>query len=106
MPLARRLWQISKIYHTPINDERIQDLNIYDIEFIELSLIADDPEKLRKLEESFYDDEYDEWVKEFEEEQQAKSKNRGTQDLPDQATIEFANKLRENEKIEDWEVIE
>lgn len=68
-PLARRMWRISKFFRIPLSDPRIQALTPYDLEFYELSMIADDPEKLSQLDNHFYDPDFDEWVDEFEAEQ-------------------------------------
>lgn len=127
LPLARRMWRISKLFNLPLNDERIQDLSIYDIEFYEYSKIADDPKKLEELQNHFYDDEYDAWVEEFETEmeleQQKAQENKVS--MPDEETIRYAEKTRkmsnsdtendgfdddyevsENTEISDWEEVE
>lgn len=102
MPLARRMWRISKFFQLPINDERIQDMNIYDITFYELSMIADDPKKLEQLQNHFYDEDFDAWLEEFEEEQALKAESasqKGTSenlDMPDKETIVYA----ENNRLE------
>lgn len=45
----------------------------WDIEFYELSAIADDPKKLAQLKNSFADPEWDDFVAEFDAEQASKS---------------------------------
>ena len=68
-PLAKRLWRMCKFFNLPLNDERMQALDIYDIEFYEMSMIAEDPDKLNRYKNSFYDTDYDDWVEDFEKEQ-------------------------------------
>jgi hypothetical protein len=48
------------MFQIPINDERIQSLTREQIDFMLYADIADDPEKLSKLENYFYDPEFDE----------------------------------------------
>ena len=129
-PLARRIWKISKFFRLPINDERIQDLNPFDLDFYELSMIADDPKKLEQLKNHYYDPEFEEWLEEFDAEQESKQDNKSgdiaqNEDLnmPDEETIEWAKKNRSNEEedevpyeddyeisvptdVEDWEDVD
>lgn len=58
-PQARRLWRVCREFNLLPSDPRIQALNEFDIEFIEYSLIADNPEMMKRLSESFYDNEFD-----------------------------------------------
>lgn len=48
-----------KMFQLPINDKRIQSLTQEQIDFMLYSSIADDPEKLNKLENTFYDPDFD-----------------------------------------------
>lgn len=118
-PLARRMWRISKFFKIPLNDKRMQELTTFDLDFYELSMIADDPKKLEQLKNHYYDPEFDDWLEEFEEEQ---SKKQNTVEMPDSETIEWSNKNRseeqditfdtdyevsmENNDISDWEEVE
>ena len=43
----------------------MQELDIFDIEFYEYSMIAEDPKKLEQLQNHFYDPEFDEFMEEF-----------------------------------------
>ena len=131
LPLARRLWRISKFFQIPINDDRIQNMDLFDIEFYEYSMIADDPKKLERLQNHYYDPEFEEWLEEFDEEQRQKQKQKAAQadeieqpeqlDLPDEETIVYADESRTEsnlaeeeyeevteqvEEISDWEVDE
>ena len=51
-------------------DKRILDLNVYQLEFIEYSMIYDDPEAKKQLENTTVDPDWDEYEKEFAEEQE------------------------------------
>lgn len=79
LPLAQRLWRISKLFGIPLNDERMQNMTPFELEFYEYSSIVEDPEKLKALENRFYDDEYDEWEREFDEEQARKAAQQGSE---------------------------
>jgi hypothetical protein len=48
------------MFQIPINDERIQSLTKEQIDFMIYADIADDPERLSKLENYFYDPDFDE----------------------------------------------
>lgn len=126
MPLARRLWRISKFFQIPINDPRIQNLDTWDLDFYEYSMIADDPKKLEKLENHFSDPDWDDWVEEFELEQQLKQQSDDFNDveMPDEETVRYAaenqNSVQEStlehdeefeesvsaEQVLDWEEVE
>ena len=113
------MWRISKFFKIPLNDKRMQELTTFDLDFYELSMIADDPKKLEQLKNHYYDPEFDDWLEEFDEEQ---SKKQNTVEMPDSETIEWSNKNRseeqditfdtdyevsmENNDISDWEEVE
>lgn len=78
-PLARRLWRLSKFFQIPLNDERMQNIDMYDLEFYELSMIADDPKKLEQLQNHYFDPDFDDWVEEFEMEQAEKAEQKQEQ---------------------------
>lgn len=115
LPLARRLWRISKFFQLPLNDERIQNLDEFDIEFYEYSMIADDPKKLEQLKNHYYDPEFEEWMDEFEKEQDEKSnmsknnkdKESAVVELPDEETIDWAIKNNSTQQLEteEYEVV-
>lgn len=75
-------------------------------------MIADDPKKLEQLQNHFYDDEFDDWLEEFDREQEEKQKSSQDENLgdssdldkPDEETIEWANKNRSLTQEEDSEV--
>lgn len=107
MPLARRLWRISKFFQLPLSDERIQSMDLFDIEFYEYSMIADDPKKLEQLQNHYYDPEFEEWLEEFEQEQEEKQKSSQDDkfgdskqlDLPDRETIRWSEKNRTEQQL-------
>lgn len=99
-PLARRLWRISKFFQIPINDPRIQNMDVYDLEFYEYSMIADDPDKLAQLKNHFYDPDYEDWVEEFEMEQ-AELADKTTQESPDNT---HSCELNDNLDWDDYDV--
>lgn len=76
---------------------------MFDLEFYELSDIADDPKKLEQLQNHFYDPEFDEWLEDFDKEQEEKqnSSQEETQqlDMPDKETIEWSEQNRESQKL-------
>ena len=73
LPLARRMWRLSKFFHLPLNDPRMQEITPYDLSFYEYSMIADDPDKLEQLQNHYYDPEFDDWLEEFDREQEEKA---------------------------------
>ena len=81
-------------------------MNIYDIRFYELSMIADDPKKLEQLQNHFYDEDFDAWLEEFEEEQALKAESASQNsplekvDMPDEETIVYAENNRAEGKIQ------
>lgn len=104
IPLARRMWRLSKFFRIPLNDERMQDINMFDLEFYELSMIADDPKKLEQLKNHFYDDGFDEWVEEFELEQQLENdqiSSSNNLDLPDEDDIRWAKEKQNLDNYDD-----
>lgn len=103
LPLARRLWGICKFFRLPLNDERIQSLSEFDIEFYELSQIADDPKKLQQLKEHYYDPEFDEWLEEFDQEQSDKTGKSTSEQVNNHE--DFEESLTNNE-TDDWEEVD
>ena len=98
LPLARRLWNICKILHVPIHDSRIADMDTFDLEFYEFSILCDNPKQLEAYENRYYDPEFDEWLEEFDKEQQSKQL-----DKPDEDTIEYSNRPSHSQSYEDDE---
>ena len=101
MPLAKRMWRLSKYFRIPLNDIRIQNLDIFDIEFYEYSMIAEDPKKLEQLQNHFYDPEFDEWLEEFERENPQEQSIETNEDLQRET-----NKDMSQESFEDYDISE
>lgn len=82
-------------------------MDLFDIEFYEYSMIADDPKKLEQLQNHYYDPEFEEWMEEFEQEQEEKQKSSqddkfgGSKqlDLPDKETIKWSEKNHNKQEI-------
>jgi hypothetical protein len=55
-----------KLFQVPINHPYIQNLTGFDLDFIEYSTLWDNPKIREKLQNTFYDDEFDEWADETE----------------------------------------
>lgn len=58
-PNAKRIWRICRTFGILPTDPRISALNEFDIQFIECSLIAENPKLLKQLEETYYDPEFE-----------------------------------------------
>jgi len=77
----------------PVNDERIQSLTEEQLDFMLWSDILDDPEKVKKLDNYFYDPDFD---KEFDELMQ-------DEDISE-ADFYKAEKI-DSAEIDDWEEV-
>lgn len=55
-----------KLFQVPINHPYIQGLTQFDLDFIELSTLWDNPKIREKLQNTFYDEEFDDWADETE----------------------------------------
>lgn len=75
-------------------------MDVFDLEFIEWSLVCDDPKLLEKIQNRYYDPEFDEWEQEFEQEQQhlerQKQRQKATEpppppvEMPDAETVSWS----------------
>ena len=65
----RKIWMAMKLFHVPITHEYIQNLTDFDLEFIDLSTALDDPRVFEKLQNTFYDDDFDEYADEAEDDE-------------------------------------
>ena len=72
-------------------------MDSFDLDFYEYSIICDDPKLLAKLENSYYDPEFDEWLEEFDKEQEQKQSKKQQNDveLPDPDTISWSQKPKQ-----------
>lgn len=87
----------------------MQSLDTYDLDFYELSDIADDPKKLEQLQNHFYDPDFDEWMEEFDKEQsekQAKKKESSEPEPPDLDTIKYSQNNSSNNQVTELETEE
>lgn len=109
LPIARRLWKISKLLHLPVSHPAMQSLDTYDLDFYELSDIADDPKKLEQLQNRFFDPDFDEWLEEFDKEQsekQVKEKESTEPEPPDLDTIKYSQNNSSNNQVTELETEE
>ncbi len=56
-----------KLFRVPISHPYIQNLTSFDLDFIEVSTLWDNPKIREKLQNTFYDEDFDEWADETEE---------------------------------------
>lgn len=70
----------------------MQEIDPFDLDFYEYSRICDDPKLLEKLENTYYDSEFDDWVDAFDKEQAELQKNSQSPELPDNETIQWSEK--------------
>lgn len=56
------------MFKLPINDSRVQSLTSEQIDFMMWSELLDNPEKLKKVENYYYDPEFDDYINEVENE--------------------------------------
>lgn len=78
-----------KMFHLPINDKRIQSLTQEQIDFMLYADIADDPEKLRRLENYYYDPDFDD---EFDN----LDKDEGSNTLENMSGLGFSFEVSQN----------
>lgn len=80
----------------PPSDPFIQHLDPFDLEFIEWSLVCDDPKLLEQIQNRYYDPEFDAWMEEFDKEQEQKQKKQQADtspvEMPDTETVEWSNR--------------
>lgn len=104
-PTARRLWRIAKFLHKPINDPCILNLTQYDMAFYEFSMLADNPKALEEYKNKYYDDEFDEWLEEFDreqEEKQRKAKEKAMLEAKEESTFKAKEEVAlEEDKVEE-----
>lgn len=105
------------MFNLPINDERIQTLTEEQIDFMLWSELLDNPEQLRKLDEVYYDPEYEEELNAVEKLEQRNIENRHTlqvdsgeigHSIEDNSKSEFSNEIKHNfeQYEEDNDIIE
>lgn len=82
-----------RMFQIPVNDERIQSLTEEQLDFMLWSHILDDPEKVKKLDNYFYDPDFD---KEFDELMQG-------EDISE--TDFYKEEKIDSAEIDDWEEV-
>lgn len=81
-PIARRLWRIAKQFGIPISDPRISGMTPQQLDFYELSIIADDPDLLDRYNNHYFDPDFDEWANEVAPEEETNPNVDQTTDGP------------------------
>lgn len=98
-----------KTFNLPINDERVQSVTEEQLELMEWCSIVADPEKLKKLENYFYDPDYDKELEDTDRDETSSIKfsNKSTsdEDIPpnDDRFIDQDNNLGNNVEDEDYD---
>lgn len=65
--VLRELWKAVKFFRVPFTHEFIQDLTEDDIALLEWSTARDNPKFNERVENTVYDDEFDDWAKAVQE---------------------------------------
>jgi hypothetical protein len=60
-----------KLFQVPINHPYIQNLTSFDLNFIEWASAMDNPEFMQKMQNTFYDEEFDDFWENYDEEKYA-----------------------------------
>ena len=107
-PLMRRIWRAMRTFNVPINHPIIQNLTESDLSFIEWSTALDNPKLREKLENTVYDDDFDEWydncMNESEEVEYTDSEH-SVLDTKDTDYADLSEPLNDTQ-IDDWEEVE
>ena len=75
----------------PPSDSFIQQLDPFDLEFIEWSIICDNPKLLEQIQNRYYDPEFDSWMEEFDKEQAKQTPPPHPVEMPDAETVKWSN---------------
>lgn len=75
-------------------DKRILDLNVYQLEFLEYSMIYDDPEAKKQLENTTVDPDWDDWERQFAEEQEQAEQSKKSKEEKEKALVQDNAYLR------------
>lgn len=65
--VLRELWKAVKFFRVPFTHEFIQDLTEDDIALLEWSTARDNPKFNERIENTVYDDEFEDWAKAVQE---------------------------------------
>lgn len=95
-----------RTFNVPIAHPIIQSLTEHDLSFIEWSTALDDPKLREKIENTVYDDDFDEWyencIKESAETEYTDSEDNSS-DIDEYSDLSEPSKKSE---IDDWEEVE
>lgn len=97
-----------RTFNVPIDHPIIQNLTEHDLSFIEWSSALDDPKLREKLENTVYDDDFDEWYEKCMDESGETEYTDSENSLPivnDDDYVDLSEPLNET-KIDDWEEVE
>lgn len=106
-PLMRKIWRAMRTFNVPIDHPIIQNLTEYDLSFIEWSTALDDPKLREKIENTIYDDDFDEWYNNCMNESDD-SKYTDCEDVIPEVSDDDYVDLSESsdDQIDDWEEVE
>ena len=97
-----------RTFNVPIDHPVIQNLTEFDLSFIEWSTALDDPKLREKIENTVYDDDFDEWYENCMNESGETEYTDSENNPPDINDEDYAD-LSETPKgtqIDDWEEVE
>lgn len=77
----------------------IQEMDPYELEFYEYSIICDDPELLKKLENTYVDPDFDDYLNEFDKEQEQLQNQANYPEMPDPETISWSKSPKPQKQI-------
>ena len=94
-----------RTFKVPIDHPVIQNLTEHDLSFIEWSAALDDPKLREKIENTVYDDEFDDWYDKCMEDSEYTDSENDAKITNDDEYIDLSEPLNEN-KVDDWEEVE
>ena len=62
-----RLWKASRMFNVPLYDDKIKDLNVFDLNLMQYLTVFENPKALEDYKKRFIDTEFEDYVKETEE---------------------------------------
>lgn len=77
----RMIWEAVKLFRVPFTHPYIQSLTEYDLLLINESMNLDNPEYYRKMTNTFFDEDYDEYEKEVEEDDLSEEERRMMEEI-------------------------
>lgn len=63
-PKIQRLWRASKLLGVPIYSEKLNDMNVFDMAFMDWLIYFEDQENVRKYKNSFFDQDFEDYFNE------------------------------------------